>query len=147
MSNLRYLIGIGAVPHPQNGLPARLTIVYMPKLSFAAPDRQDTPHILVETWQDGSSEGPTLPPNEMLNYRPYVRQRSNEYASSKVTYEQESPGWFERKCVEANCSWFFPLTKRLATGEKVPLREIEAAYKTHNDGKEMPRGSLGCSFF
>ena len=137
MGNLTYLVGIGTIPHPQNGLPATLTIVCMPKLSFAAPERQDLPHVFVETWQDGSAEGPTLPPNEMLNYHPYVRQRSNESSSSKVTYDQESPGWFERKCRQANCEWFVPFVKRMAIGEEMPLKEIQAAYLAHN-GKPMP---------
>lgn len=141
--NPRYLVGQGTTPYPENGLPSRLTVVFLPKASWVQASEPDDPHVLVEMWQDGTSTGPTLTPKAMLDYRPYVPHKVGD----KTTFEQDSPGWFERKCVEANCSWFVPLAKRMAAGEKVPIEEIQTAYKSHNDGQEMPCGALGKSFF
>lgn len=58
----------------------------------------------------------------------------------------QRPGWFERKCAEAGCSWFVPFVRRMAAGEEIPLEEIQAAYREHNEGKEMPSGTWGSLF-
>jgi hypothetical protein len=81
-----------------------------------------------------------LSPAEMLEHRPYVlvgHVMDGIWRTNRA--EREPPGWFERKCREANCEWFVPFVKRMADGEAVPLKEIEAAYLAHN-GKPMPCG-------
>jgi hypothetical protein len=86
------------------------------------------------------SETYVLPPAKMLERRPFIQVGSvinGRWQTSKS--EQESPGWFGRKCHEANCEWFVPMVKRMAGGEHVPLEEIQAAYLAHN-GKPMPCG-------
>ena len=53
-------------------------------------------------------------------------------------------GVARRRFLERNgASWFVPMVERMAAGEKVSLEEIEAAYREHNDGKEMPKGTWG----
>ena len=146
MKNPKYLIGLGTSTKPENGLPARLTVVYFPKALDGEIEDPDEPSVLVETWQDGESTGPTLPPQQMLAYRPYVSRRGISDRSPGTTFEQEPAGWFERRCAEANCLWFLPLVERMARGERVPLLEIQAAYRMHNHGKEMPSGHLGVPF-
>jgi hypothetical protein len=42
--------------------------------------------------------------------------------------------------IRANdCDWFVPIVKRMAAGETVPHRDIEAAYLAHN-GRPLPHG-------
>lgn len=56
----------------------------------------------------------------------------------------EPPGWFERKCAEANCEWFAPLVRRMAEGEPVSLRDVEDAYRNlHGKDEEMISGTWG----
>lgn len=53
-------------------------------------------------------------------------------------------GAFRRKLLERNrAEWFVPMVERMAAGEDVTLDEIEAAYREHNGGKEMPKGTWG----
>ena len=144
MSEPRYLVGLGTTPYPDNGLPARLTVVFFEKLSWANQIQPDSPYILVEIWRNGVSVGPTSTPEEILEHRPHILSKTS---TGKTHYEQEPPGWFERKCAEANCSWFVPLVKRMAAGEKVPLSEIQAEYRNHNAEKELPCGLMGEVFF
>jgi hypothetical protein len=74
----------------------------------------------------------------MLEYRPYIYPViDGRIVSGKL--ELAPPGWFERKCREADCEWFIQMAKRMAEGEHVPLEEIQAAYLAHN-GKSMPCG-------
>src|SRR5258705_330753 len=108
MSDPRYLIGLGTTAFPENGLPARLTVVYLPRPSSAKPGDPEDPDILVESWQDGVSDGTTLPPENMLEYRPYTRSARTKSGSSSTGYVQEPAGWFERRCAEAGCLWFVP---------------------------------------
>jgi hypothetical protein len=49
-------------------------------------------------------------------------------------FELAPPGWFERKCQEANCQWSLPMAKRMSEGECVPVEEILEAYLKHNGG-------------
>jgi hypothetical protein len=87
------------------------------------------------------SEGFVLPPKRVLEFE-YGRTMW-DLVNGKPQYRgyvKEPPGWFERKCREANCEWFVPMVKRMAAGERVPLEEIQAAYQVYN-GKPMPCGS------
>jgi hypothetical protein len=54
----------------------------------------------------------------------------------------EPPGWFERILGASGGDWFFPIAKRIAAAEKVPLEEITAAYAAHNGGHQMPQGTI-----
>ena len=38
------------------------------------------------------------------------------------------------------------MIERMAQGEEVPLEQIQAAYREHNDGKEMLKAKWGTPF-
>ena len=89
----------------------------------------------------------TKPPGRILEHRPHIFHDAMVDGELKtMSIEQEPPGWFERKCAEAGCSWFVPFVRRMAAGEDVPLEEIQAAYREHNEGREMPSGTWGSLF-
>jgi len=57
-------------------------------------------------------------------------------------YEHEpSASWFERQCDSLDCSWFLAYVHRLAAGETVAARELQAAYRLHTQGEEIPTGN------
>ncbi len=147
MSDEKYFIGVATIPHPENGLPARLKVVYFPKRLGAKASDPDDPRILVELWQSGTSTGPTRSPRQVLEFRHHIHHVEVVNGVCRETFEEEPPGWFERQCALAYCEWFVPLVRRMAAGEAVPLAEIQAAYRAHNDGKELPAGTLGTPFY
>lgn len=117
-----------------------LRVVYVIRDVVWTVFNEDTPLILVEWGYRGNTEGPTLPPKEMLEFRKgHLINRVVE-GIVKATWEEEPPGWFERKCAEAHCSWFVPMVRRMAAGQEVPLEEIRAAFRENNGGREMPCG-------
>ncbi len=87
------------------------------------------------------AQGSVLTPKQMLDYcYGHTVWKQVDGQRRFAGYVKEPPGWFERKCREANCEWFVPPVKRMAAaGEHVALEEIQAAYLAHN-GKPMPCG-------
>lgn len=127
---VEYLIGKGANKH---GIP--VWVGYR-------VDGKGDPEVAVCMHAGRHADGPVLPPEQMLEFAPriYCVREVDGKKELWPTNEHEPSGWFGSKCAEANCSWFVPLVERMATGEEVALEEIEAAYREHSGGKEMPRG-------
>lgn len=63
--------------------------------------------------------------------------------TSTGNIEEDPQPWFERCCNKSGCSWIVPLIRRKAADQSVSIAEIEAAYREHNGGKEMPKGTWG----
>jgi hypothetical protein len=42
----------------------------------------------------------------------------------------------------ADCEWFIPFVKRLASGDEVPIDEIKREFSANNDGAELPSRDL-----
>ena len=83
----------------------------------------------------------------MLECRPYIYHNVVLNGVLKtLKIEEEPPGWFLRRCAEAKCEWFVPFVERMAAGDEVPIEEIKAAYRIHNEGQDMPCGSWSTLF-
>jgi hypothetical protein len=63
-----------------------------------------------------------------------------------VRQDPQRSYFLERMCVDAGCAWFVPMFRRLASGEDVPLEEIQIAYMAHNNGRRMRDGTLWSLF-
>src|SRR5436189_6343861 len=83
--------------------------------------------IYVQEGVGRAAEGSVRSPAEILAFRPVAPHTTISGGEIRTAFEQEPPGWFERKCKEANSEWFVPFVQRMAGGESVPLEEIQAA--------------------
>lgn len=63
--------------------------------------------------------------------------------TSTGNIEEDSQPWFESCCCASGCSWIVPFIRRQAGNKSISIAEIEAAYREHNEGKEMPKGTWG----
>src|SRR6266581_7932580 len=97
----------------------------------------DTNRIVVADGWSPHDHGSVLSASEILT-RVWHRQWMHD---GRWMVEPEPPGWFERRCGALKCSWFPALARRVAAGESVTFEEIRAAYRTHNDGQEIPTGT------
>jgi hypothetical protein len=132
-------IGWGTTPNwefPKIIWPLR--VVYVVPEVVREVFNKNTLLILVEWGYRGNTEGPTRPPKEMLDFREGHLVTRIVEGKEKATWEEESPGWFERKCAEAHCSWFVPMVRQMAAGEEVSLEEIRAAFQTPQPGRRNP---------
>jgi hypothetical protein len=137
MSDLEYLIGIA--PRPYGNY---LCIGYCPWNS-----NERTPLIAIRIGKGRNSESWCLSPSRILERRPHIfHYEVVEGVAKMVKIAEEPPGWFARRCAETKCEWFVPFVERMAAGEEVPLEEIQAAYRIHNEGQEMPSGSWNTLF-
>ena len=95
---------------------------------------------IIAQFDDGpGSSGSTISPSRMLQFKHHEVKWIEENGQRKFGGLDIEENWFEHRCKEANCEWFVPMVKRMATGEDVPLEEIQAAYLAHN-GQPMPCG-------
>jgi hypothetical protein len=135
------LIGWGTTPNWEfHNIIWPLRVVYVSPEVVNIVFNERTPLILVEWGYRGNTQGPTKAPKEMLDFRKGHMVTRIVDGKEKATWEEEPPGWFERKCAEAHCSWFVPMVRQMAAGEEVSLEEIRAAFRKHNGGIEMPCG-------
>jgi hypothetical protein len=137
MKDTQYQIGYNeGVLEARTGKIKPMWITYRPVETQAGVDK----HISVYIGSGRFDWAKMASPQEILKFRPYhFFDKIVDGQSVADRMEQEPPGWFERKCREANCEWFVPMVKRMAAGEDVPLEEIQAAYLKHN-GQPMPCG-------
>src|SRR3954454_1868957 len=124
-----FLIGRGT---DSAGIPVFVAMTY--------PNHE--PRIFVQLNLGPPSEDWDFAVNEALQYTLRTTQHAQVDGVVRfVGIVSEPPGWFERKCAEANCQWFVPIVKRMAAGENVQLQEIEASYLTYN-GSPLRHGQF-----
>jgi len=95
--------------------------------------------------QIGFFEGPTGHYDALCNDPVFwltYRHRSYEVIDGRVVEKIPSEEWFERLCQEIGSVWFISMVYRMATGEVVPIQEIQLAYATSNNGAQMPHGPV-----
>jgi hypothetical protein len=109
----------------QNGWP--LWVAYRPE------DPQGGVRIIILIGEGPVAQSLVTTPIKVLEF--IYGQTISKAVNGKVviTTVDEPPGWFERKCHEANCDWFVPMVKRMAAGEDIPLEEIKTAYQLNNN--------------
>lgn len=84
------------------------------------------------------SQGPCLAPSRMLEWTPRTyRSEDKNGVTQEVHVGYELPGWFERQCIAAGCSWFHSLVKRMAAGQEITIADIKNAYRENNGGREL----------
>ena len=126
-----YLIGRGI--DPASGDP------YLVEVICDFPEIGDLTLCVLAGRFPGTAIPYSFPPCKMLEFSPQIFRDELVHGKVKSVHcGEETPGWFERKCEGAGCTWFMPYARRLAAGEKVRLDEIQAASKKHH-GREMPR--------
>jgi hypothetical protein len=108
-------------------------------IGFSYSGKNDTPEISLIKGQGRVAEGYVLSPKKALNHTPIPGIEASVDKIDLTFSEKDAAhlSWFEKKCVEANCTWFVDYVKRMAAGEDIPLEEIQSAYRTHNNGHEM----------
>ena len=121
--------------------PGRVTPTWIVPIWIVYHPANQKVSICTEAGIGPGAHGATYSPETILTYRPYVTTRVVVDGVLRILKsEQAPPGWFERTCRECNCEWFFPLVKRMASGEQVQLQEVQDAYLAHN-GKPLPSGT------
>ncbi len=94
-------------------------------------------------------EGPTAhyhSPVKAMNDWFHFQPRYVAHEGGKKVILEEAPGWFERSLRNAGCDWFLPIAKRIALGERVPVKELLTVFSNNNGGREMPHGSINFLF-
>jgi hypothetical protein len=112
-------------------------------IGFSYSTKNNTPEISLIKGQGREADGLVLAPEEALNYTPTpgFELPVDEIDQTFSGQEAARLSWFEKKCMEANCTWFVDYVKRMAAGENISLEEIQTAYRTHHNGLEMKSNS------
>lgn len=133
----KFLIG-----YKRSGSLDLIVVSYYPFVDFG-----ELPYISVQIGVGRHSTGPMAPAKEMLEFRfGETKYKLIEGELERTGWEWDPPGWFARKCDEANCAWFVPFVERMAAGEDVSFEEIQNAYRVNNEGKEMLQSTWGRDF-
>lgn len=130
MEKIFHLVGNGQTPEGFNL-----------KVFYRQSERgTEMPRITV-IWGEGRhAEETSLSARDILVFEYGRASWKNVGGDSKfLKYVKDPPGWFERRCREAQCEWFVPMVKRMAAGEQVSIEEIQTEYFAHNK-KPMPCG-------
>jgi hypothetical protein len=108
-------------------------------IEFSYSTENKKPEIILIKGYGREADGMRLFPEKAFDYIPMSGNETpvDEIDQTFTQKEAAELSWFEKKCVEANCTWFVDYVKRMATGEDIPLEEIQTAYRTHHNGLEM----------